>query len=206
MTTCSSTTSGVSVPRSNASCGRPRTGRMQRSTQAALQASEQRLRHAQRMEAVGLVARGIAHDFNNLFAVILGFGAFLIQELPQDRPGPPRCDQIRAASSAPPVHPAAARLQPPAGARAAGRRSGAPSANAADDPAADRRGPRFVQRPAAELVLIEPGQFEQVLVNLVVNAATPCRPADCADDRAANGSSGARSRSQSARRITSCCR
>ena len=53
---------------------------------AALRETESKLRHAQKLEAVGRLAGGIAHDFNNLLTVILGFSRPLLRELEEGNP------------------------------------------------------------------------------------------------------------------------
>lgn len=45
-----------------------------------------RLHHAERLESLGQLAGGIAHDFNNLLAVIINYAAFVSEDL--DRGGP----------------------------------------------------------------------------------------------------------------------
>jgi PAS domain S-box-containing protein len=60
---------------------------------------EQQLRLAQRMEAIGQLAGGIAHDFNNLLAVIMGSADIVIDSLPRGDPLGRKVEMIRTAGS-----------------------------------------------------------------------------------------------------------
>ena len=68
-----------------------------RRAEDALRVSEKQFRQAQKMEAVGRLAGGLAHDFNNLLTVIMGHSQVLMGELPSDNPIRAKIEEMQKA-------------------------------------------------------------------------------------------------------------
>ena len=59
---------------------------------------EAQLRHSQKLEAVGRLAGGVAHDFNNLLGVITGYADLAARQIEPTHPAYPRIEQVRKAA------------------------------------------------------------------------------------------------------------
>ena len=135
----------------------------------------EQIRQAQKMEAIGQLAGGVAHDFNNLLTVINGYTAMLLDEEPALSPRRESLAEVRDAGE----RAAALTAQLLAFSRKAivePKVLDLNEATASADSAAQatRRRGRAVRsqrsRPSLPKIRIDPGQLEQVLMNLVVNA------------------------------------
>ena len=136
---------------------------------------ENQFRHSQKMEAIGRLAGGVAHDFNNLLAVILGYGWLITESMSPDDPNLPDLEEIIAAGERGRIlvsqllatsrrqvsRPRPVRLgEVIDGTRAMFRRI------ISDDIELSCR-----IAPDLGITVIDQGQLEQVLMNLLVNAS-----------------------------------
>jgi hypothetical protein len=64
----------------------------------ALRKTEEQLNHSQKMEAIGRLAGGIAHDFNNLLTAILGYSELLLNAITKHDPSRNDIEEIKRAA------------------------------------------------------------------------------------------------------------
>jgi two-component system cell cycle sensor histidine kinase/response regulator CckA len=140
----------------------------------SLHEAEEQLRQAQKLEALGQLAGGVAHDFNNLLSVILGYTSILLDDL-GDR-DPARADVAE-------IHDAGVRASDLTRQLLAFSRKQVLQPRVIEVDALLARNEKMLRRllgegvelllvgsPVRKTVRADPGQLEQVLMNLAVNA------------------------------------
>jgi len=150
-----------------------RTWGIQRDVTARIQLEEQ-LRNAQQLEAIGRLAGGVAHDFNNILSIIMGHGELLLGAVGADERARNGLEQIRRAAD----RAASLTQQLLAFSR---KQVLQPKVLDLNDAVADVQ--KMLSRvigedieliaslhPSLASVKADPGQIEQVLMNLAVNA------------------------------------
>jgi two-component system, cell cycle sensor histidine kinase and response regulator CckA len=135
---------------------------------------ENQLRQAQKMEAIGRLAGGVAHDFNNLLTAIFGYVDLLREDLPEGSSARQDAEEIRKAAE----RAAALTRQLLAFSRQQVLEAVVVNVNDLveefDNMMRRLIGEdvelRVALAPALGNVRADPGQLQQVLMNLVVNA------------------------------------
>ncbi|MEK7309663.1 MAG: ATP-binding protein, partial [Planctomycetota bacterium] len=143
-------------------------------TEAEIKKVQEQLIHIQKMEAMGRLVGGVAHDFNNIVQVVIGYSDLLLADTPKDSPAYSEIKEIsnagkRAADLTAQLL-AFSRQKPPE-----------PKVINLNDAISHMQ--KMLKRIIGEDVLldmdldqqiaavkVDPGQFEQVLMNLAVNA------------------------------------
>jgi signal transduction histidine kinase len=118
-------------------------------TEESLRRSEEQLRQAQKMEAIGRLAGGVAHDFNNMLTVIIGYSEMLLDDLPAAHPHRQALEEVKKSGDrAAGLTKAITRLRPSAGIKARRNQSQCPDRRRSENVAAvDWRGHRTRVEP-----------------------------------------------------------
>jgi PAS domain S-box-containing protein len=147
---------------------------LRKGSEEALRRSEEQLRQSQKMEAIGQLAGGVAHDFNNLLTAILGYAELMTM---RTKPGDPLLRDVAE------IRKAAERASALTRQLLIFSRKQILSPRVLDLNAVVRQTESLLHRligedvrlvshlaPDLHPVRVDPGQLEQVLLNLAVNA------------------------------------